>query len=804
MPVLSAKRMCGAMSECLATGQGTRFVIAATEHLHRRIARMSDRIRQLEDALAVLQSSHSKEQHPLLRECFVVDDKTDGDTATETEDGDTPADQVVNAFGTMSISEHGVSRFFGPTGGSEGLLLCDGEDATASPASSHFTDSTRGSGSPAVPAEVQRFSRAFPFTPFGPIEEVFAMIRSHLPPYEEAVRIGELMDEMLPIMYSKAPAQPPDDYSGPHDLALLLYVLAIGRIVDLDLSPTEAEAEGEHYNQLAKAALCLHPVLEKPSMITVQALHVGSIYNAMCGSEASGGESTMETTWSLVALAAHLAQSIGLHRDSARWELSPKVVQRRRMLFWDLFVADSWHTLSTGRPPSFNRAYVDCQYPQDDEMTMNTEGETEPGFGSWGFRFAFECVAEIATRTLTATPPRYSDIIELDRKVREFAIPSDVIAQLTGAPGTDPRDIPLCASMINFVLGHTREVMLLFIHRSYFAQALTEDPVNPLRSPYAPSFLATVRAASDVLRVVRAQFAIHPVMCSRFWATWTYAFSAAVVFGVIVTRGPRSHLAENAMEELDRACELFGQAGKYNRRAAKARLILVRLQDKAHHAFIAGKSAAASVSADDGTSWSIKQEELDDELDIFAGRTRVLRQPASSSHPSPTSRSDAPFPASQPQELDFTSSPALQPPYTVRSTLPPNIAMTSEWVSQIQQPVQYQQSFQQPSTSSRYGAGTLPPLPNEPDQQGRDFARQSQPQYASFPPAAEPPPIAPLQMQQQYPYPMQQQPAGGYQYGGYALPPDLAGLGLAPGSVLNNENWASLMQRSGILDGHNM
>jgi hypothetical protein len=47
-------------------------------------------------------------------------------------------------------------------------------------------------------------------------------------------------------------------------------------------------------------------------------------------------------------------------------------------------------------------------------------------------------------------------------------------------------------------------------------------------------------------------------------------FVAQIVFGVIVTRGPRSHLAEAGMAELEQACDLFSMAGKYNRRAAKA------------------------------------------------------------------------------------------------------------------------------------------------------------------------------------------------------------------------------------------
>ena len=98
-----------------------RFVLAATEHLHRRISKLSGRIRQLEDALAALHAKHSTEVHPLLHEDLMQTDERD--------EADTPADEnmgqatqtgdAIDAFGTLSISEHGISRFFGPTGGSE-------------------------------------------------------------------------------------------------------------------------------------------------------------------------------------------------------------------------------------------------------------------------------------------------------------------------------------------------------------------------------------------------------------------------------------------------------------------------------------------------------------------------------------------------------------------------------------------------------------------------------------------------------------------------------------------------------------
>lgn len=115
-----------------------------------------------------------------------------------------------------------------------------------------------------------------------------------------------------------------------------------------------------------------------------------------------------------------------------------------------------------------------------------------------------------------------------------------------------------------------RDIVLLYIHRSFFAQAIIEHPANPLKSPYAASFLAAYRASATILRTIRDHFAMQPALCARVWLTWTHAFSAAVVFGTIVTRGPRSPFAANAMRELEQACVLFTQASRHSRRASKA------------------------------------------------------------------------------------------------------------------------------------------------------------------------------------------------------------------------------------------
>ncbi|KAH9053247.1 fungal-specific transcription factor domain-containing protein, partial [Lactarius vividus] len=641
IPCQSCQRR-GCASLCpngsLATGQGTRFVIAATEHLHRRIARMGDRIRELEDALSVLQASHSSEAHPLLCEGALLLD-TDKPDEQPQESEDEGADEITKSLGTLTVSDHGVSRFFGFTGGSD-LLLLENDDSVGSPSQTTESDSSRSS----LPLHLQRFSYSFPFTPTGTVKQNIDAIKNYLPPWERASVMAEaylasatwifrsvtrpqLINEMLPAIYGKRTAYA-DDHNGPHDLALLFSVFALGSVMDSSLTNSTAESEGEHYNQLALAALCQQPVLEKPSVVTIQTLHVLSNYNAMLGGDVSGGESSMESTWSLVAVACHLAQTVGLHRDPARWESDPKVVQRRRLVFWDLFVADAWHALSTGRPPVFNRAFIDCKFPQDvDEPTSLDPGDVS-SMGAWMYRFGFEAMAEIVARTLTATPPRYSTIKELDRKVHEFRITPETLQVIRGGPGVDPRSVPIPASMIAFMLSNIQDVVLLFLHRNFFVQALIEDPENPIRGQYAPSFLATVRASKNILRTVEEQLPVQPVIVSRFWTIWTFTFSAAVVFAFIATHSPRSPLANDAINELERAYSLIEVASKTNRRAGKALVILNRMREKARRALAAVRASSSHPQPD-----GVKQEEIEDDFVVFAGRRRVFR-PGSNAAPS--------------------------------------------------------------------------------------------------------------------------------------------------------------------------
>jgi hypothetical protein len=89
---------------------------------------MSDRIRQLEDALAILQSTQTRDTHPLLhRDLMKIKSSIELHSAVEGEDAlpgqeDTEESQYIDAFGTLAIRDDGAATFYGRSAGSEVCL----------------------------------------------------------------------------------------------------------------------------------------------------------------------------------------------------------------------------------------------------------------------------------------------------------------------------------------------------------------------------------------------------------------------------------------------------------------------------------------------------------------------------------------------------------------------------------------------------------------------------------------------------------------------------------------------------------
>lgn len=71
---------------------------------------------------------------------------------------------------------------------------------------------------------------------------------------------------------------------------------------------------------------------------------------------------------------------------------------------------------------------------------------------------------------------------------------------------------------------------LIFIHRNFFARALRENPTNPIRSRFGPSFLAAYASAITLLRAMRRNFEPCQQVLLRIWPFWAHALASGVRF----------------------------------------------------------------------------------------------------------------------------------------------------------------------------------------------------------------------------------------------------------------------------------
>ncbi|KAG1778723.1 fungal-specific transcription factor domain-containing protein [Suillus placidus] len=651
VPCSSCKRRgCSAIcpNGSLTTGQGTRFVLADTEKLHQKIAQMSDRIRQLEDALSILQTSPG-EQHPLLHRDLLdiksimdlhaaVDEEMAGISKSKHEvDADS---QYIESFGTLAIRDDGAATFYGPSAGSESLLI--GESAVSS--TPNFSPGDRTQHTEHLSSSVKHLSKSFPLAPvFNDEVDLNYLIQNHLPPWHRARHLSELylqqapwffgavtkrqlMEENLPLWYAEASdliylgsvapsvTSESDALSkGPHELALMFVIFCFGALTDHSLPPAPDNEEADMYFKLTRAALNLEPVLDRPpSVATIQTLALLAIYQGLCS-----GENSIESTWGIFGLATKLAQSIGLHRDCARWQLPPQEVEKRRALFWELFITDGWQSLATGRLATFYLPFVDCELPNDPDSTVDEDGSVLPSFPAWKARFGFHCISAVIQHAQTAKVPKYSVVIELDRKIRDMELPK--YAQRPPREGAE-----LGEAMKHYMPRNYRHLTLLYIHRCFFAEAVSNNPTNPMSSPFAPSFLAGYRSACELISGLRTQFDLFPAQIARFWVLWTHAFSSSVMLSSVVTHasgsGSQSKITTVALTELRRAVSLFKEASVFGGRAGKFLPILERLLQKAEQAY---STATPTVTRRDIFS-NTGPTRSKDELSIFSGQTNKI------------------------------------------------------------------------------------------------------------------------------------------------------------------------------------
>ncbi|KAI0080409.1 hypothetical protein K474DRAFT_1704716 [Panus rudis PR-1116 ss-1] len=635
---------------------------------------MEERMRALEDALVIAQAQESDEPHPLLATPWKLDEDESAKDSGEA-DMEGKVEDMADILGALHIDgKERSNKFFGPTGGVESLLFDKKAPTTKLPPA----PSAREVITPAdlralgIPEEVDVFFYHFPFTPIGiPPDPARRAIESCIPPFDRAMELSKIMLEHMSWMFQIVslrymtkdliPSVYGFDFNrgrkvpscGPHDLALLLIVCALGALVDTTQEPYNEEAL--RYYVLAQAAIGLDSMLENNSLATIRFLHLLSIYNGMCGKE-----SALSNTYALLNIAGILSQRIGLHVDPSHFGLDEKTSYERRSNFWNLVQGDMWQSLGTGRPPCMVNVARGCRLPTEEEEARFQEGEIPAGFGVWGHKYTRDFLVPLNIFINAAKQPSYQSVLELDRKFRALALP-DVPAH------GDPTSVPV--SMRIWVRSHYIELILLYLHRGFFAQAIATHLENPLASPYAYSFITAYQCACHMLKTTRDCFELHANLMTRVWMIWTFNFTSAMIIAGAAMCPKPLKLDPPPAVMLEEACALFTDAGKINSRAAKALPLLLRMREKVREVQQAHANPSSS------SSFSIKQDpgitEDSERIAIFGGKTRLVASTGDTPMLAHATPPQAPIPDSQgwpDAQQSYTSYYYPQEPHAVEET----------------------------------------------------------------------------------------------------------------------------------------
>jgi hypothetical protein len=222
-------------------------------------------------------------------------------------------------------------------------------------------------------------------------------------------------------------------------------------------------------------------------------------------------------TYTLAGLGVKLAYQMGLHLHSARFRLERSVVQKRSTLFWQMFLMDTVLSFYAGRPPNVSLDWIDAPYPDDEFPLKNDKGELEMSWRSWSWRFS-KLLHEVLVAAFGAKIPTYSTILELDRKIRDFPIPSHLQFQSISDTRAEPQVV-----LQQFLVLTMKESVLLNIHRRYFSQALQDSPSDPLKHRYGPSVMAMYRSAWRLIVTHSSGVDCIPNVAARIPIVWSQA-----------------------------------------------------------------------------------------------------------------------------------------------------------------------------------------------------------------------------------------------------------------------------------------
>lgn len=173
---------------------------------------------------------------------------------------------------------------------------------------------------------LQLLEESFPLR--GRATELCNLYLDHAAYFFRPIKDDELLGELLPSVYDVIASH---ENSSTNDvihvgytqsLATLFFIFSLGALLDLTLAPYNADSV--MYYELGRASLSLHPIYNSPNLESVRAVGLMATYHSFAARKYTRDSAvrfsppklfflqlTLLTKWSLMSIAAKIAQSVG-------------------------------------------------------------------------------------------------------------------------------------------------------------------------------------------------------------------------------------------------------------------------------------------------------------------------------------------------------------------------------------------------------------------------------------------------------------------------------------------------------------
>ncbi|KAK6336418.1 hypothetical protein TWF696_001974 [Orbilia brochopaga] len=391
-------------------------------------------------------------------------------------------------------------------------------------------------------------------------------------------------------------------------------LMALGR---LDKDPELLGMESDQYKLPIEHCIILGLNANKPGLYTIQAMiiYLGWARN----------KTNSEQLWLYLGLILRVAQSMGLHRDSRKFQvdISPYHVEMRRRLWNVLCCMDLLESIRIGLPSIVRAGESDASLPSnlhdyefDEDSTVLPPSRPTSEHTPMSYMIAKSKLANVFGKAvqminMIRPVPHYDDILRLDAEARK--VYSTMPEFLKFRPLEESRNDHPALIMQRFSLNILHQKSLLIMHRPYFTLRLKNNP------RYAPSRRACLESAMTLLnhqytawdtqynQKDKTLYHIDPISPSDF-------LPAAVIIMIevwqasadlnnstvgIFTMGRGDH--EHMLRVLERACHIYSMFPD-NLEVAKAHVILMHLIEKVKIKFYARNNVVSRPDASSSQS----------------------------------------------------------------------------------------------------------------------------------------------------------------------------------------------------------